>query len=176
MRVIAGSLGGRTFKAPSGHKTHPMSDKIRGAVFNALGELDGLQVLDAFAGSGALGFEAISRGAAHVLAIEPDRNAQQAIAVNSKELAIEDRFKLIRATAGSWLSTTDDYFDIVLCDPPYDKVQDELLVDLAARVELGGVVVMSLPPDSEFRLLEPFTLLTKKEYGDAVLYFYRRNP
>ena len=65
MRIIAGSLGGRVFKAPSGHRTHPMSEKIRGAIFNALGDISDLTVLDAFTGSGALCFEAVSRGVAN---------------------------------------------------------------------------------------------------------------
>jgi 16S rRNA (guanine(966)-N(2))-methyltransferase RsmD len=76
MRIIAGTLGGRTFESPHGRRTHPMSDKVRGSLFNTLGDIDGLTILDAFAGSGALAFEAISRGAEHVLAIEIDNRAQ----------------------------------------------------------------------------------------------------
>jgi 16S rRNA (guanine966-N2)-methyltransferase len=67
MRVVAGSLKGRIFNEPSGHQTHPMSEKVRGALFNALGDIEGLSVLDAFAGSGALSFEAVSRGAKSVV-------------------------------------------------------------------------------------------------------------
>ena len=131
MRIIAGSLGGRQFVSPRGHRTHPMSDKIRGALFNALGDIGGLSVLDAFAGSGALGYEAISRGARHVTAIDSDPAAQRAIAENITSLKLSRHIKLIRASATAWLSTTDEAFDIVLCDPPYDDVQVALLAQLA---------------------------------------------
>ncbi len=174
MRVIAGRLGGRTFSSPSGHRTHPMSDKIRGALFNALGDIEGLSLLDAFAGSGALSFEAVSRGAARALAIEPDKSAQRSIAENIASLDIKKQVKLVGATAQSWLSTTDELFDIVLCDPPYDDYKPELLKRLAARTRPGGLVVFSLPPTAEPSLAEDYQLLSSKNYGDASLYFYRR--
>src|ERR1700756_1715958 len=104
MRIIAGRLGGRRFASPRGHRTHPMSDKMRGALFNSLGELAGLSVLDAFAGSGALAFEAVSRGAKGAVAIDLDRSAQQAIAANITALGLQDQVKLVRASAGAWLS------------------------------------------------------------------------
>jgi 16S rRNA (guanine966-N2)-methyltransferase len=78
VRIIAGSLKGRTFSEPHGHRTHPMSEKVRGALFNALGDIEGLTFLDAFAGSGALSFEAASRGAKSVIAIDKDGPAYSA--------------------------------------------------------------------------------------------------
>ena len=173
MRVIAGRLGGRTFDSPAGHRTHPMSDKIRGALFNVLGDIEGLSVLDAFAGSGALSFEAISRGAAHVIAIDNDRRAQQVIATNNQSLGTKASIKLIRAGLGSWLDTTGDSFDIVLCDPPYDHVDDNLLARAAERAKPGGIVVLSLPPSEAITLPARFRALENKDYGDAALYFYR---
>jgi 16S rRNA (guanine966-N2)-methyltransferase len=174
MRVIAGSLGGRNFHSPSGHRTHPMSDKLRGALFNALGDISGLSVLDAFAGSGALSCEAVSRGASGVLAIDTDRNAQQVIASNIENLGIAKQVKLVKASIGAWLSTTDQQFDIVLADPPYDNLQPELLLRLAKRVKPGGLCVLSLPPDATISLSDEFKLLSHKDYGDASLRFYRR--
>lgn len=174
MRVIAGRLGGQTFNSPRGHRTHPMSDKLRGALFNTLGDITGLAVLDAFAGSGALSFEAVSRGAANVVAIDSDRSAQQVIQANIKLLRVPGSVKLISAKANAWLSTTDQLFDIVLCDPPYSDTQPALLERLSERVKRGGIVVCSLPPSSDFKLPDPFELLTKKDYGDATLGFYRR--
>ncbi len=174
MRIISGKLGGRTFQAPRGHRTHPMSDKLRGALFNTLGDISGLTILDAFAGSGALSLEAVSRDAGSVLAIDPDRSAQQAVEANIQSLGLQKTIKLVRATANAWLSTTDQKFDIVLCDPPYDDVNTALLGHLADRAKPGGVVVFSLPPNNTFSLTESYKLLHKKDYGDAQLSFYRQ--
>jgi 16S rRNA (guanine966-N2)-methyltransferase len=174
VRVIAGWLGGQTFASPNGHRTHPMSDKVRGALFNSLGDISGLNVLDAFAGSGAISIEAISRGAQYAVAIDNDRNAQAAIADNLQKLSLGDRIKLVKANASSWLNTTDDVFNIVICDPPYDLVQTELIQDLAARARVGGIIIISLPPKVELTLSTDYKQLSYKSYGDAELYFYRR--
>ena len=176
MRVIAGHLGGRQFSSPRGHRTHPMSDKGRGALFNALGDISGLSLLDAFAGSGALSFEAISRGAARATAIDIDRNAQKAIADNIKALNLASQVKLVKAVASSWLSTTDDLFDLVLLDPPFDDLQPNLLTRLAERTKPGGVLVLSLPPKAQISLSDNFHPLATKSYGDNQLVFYRRIP
>jgi 16S rRNA (guanine966-N2)-methyltransferase len=171
MRIIAGSLGGRRFDSPSGHRTHPMSDKIRGALFNTLGELDGLSVLDAFAGSGALSFEAISRGAKRALAIDNDRAAVKTLRENVASLGLK-QIKIISAAAGSWLTTSDESFDIVLADPPYDNIQIELLKRLSERAT--NLFVASLPPELTLDLGDEFEIVTSKNYGDAQLVFYRR--
>src|SRR5437763_9364629 len=104
MRIIAGSLKGRIFRDPPGHHSHPMSDKARGALFNALGDIEGLTFLDAMAGSGALVFEAISRGAKSAVAVEQNRAPYKFIKQSAKELDIEDRVKSVNADAGSWSS------------------------------------------------------------------------
>jgi len=175
MRVIAGALGGRIFDSPAGHRTHPMSDKVRGALFNALGDIEGLSVLDAFAGSGALSFEAISRGAASAVALDMDKLAIGTIVKNIASLGLQGQVKAIQAGATAWLSTQPDQsFDIVLCDPPYDDLQPNLLSKLAERAKLNGLVVLSLPPEAGFELPAHFELLQSKNYGDATLAFYRR--
>jgi 16S rRNA (guanine966-N2)-methyltransferase len=173
LRIIAGELGGRRFAGPGSHRTRPMSDKMRGALFNALGDLGGLSVLDAFAGSGALSFEAASRGAVHVMATEVDKTAQRTIARNIQELGLNSRVKLIQASSGAWLRTSDQRFDIILCDPPYDKPQPELLARLAQRVRPGGLIVFSLPPGMEAALPATFKQISRKDYGDSQLIFYR---
>ena len=151
-----------------------MSDKMRGALFNALGDIEGLSVLDAFAGSGALSFEAVSRGAARALALDNDTAAQRAITDNIKALSLAGRVKLVRAAAGAWLRTSDELFDIVLCDPPYEDYQPALLAKLAARARPGGVVVLSLPPEASLQMPADYQLLVSKNYGDGQLSFYRR--
>jgi 16S rRNA (guanine966-N2)-methyltransferase len=174
MRIIAGALGGRNFVSPHSHRTRPMSDKVRGALFNSLGDIDGLEVLDAFAGSGALSYEALSRGAKRVVAIDIDKAAQNAIAENIKMLNLNNSMKLVKAGAGPWLSTTDQVFDIILCDPPYDDIQPKLLFKLADRLKHEGVIIFSLPPKADFSLSSNYELLTEKSYGDASLSFYKR--
>lgn len=176
MRIIAGILGGRQFDAPKGHRTHPMSEKARGGLFNALGDMTGLTVLDCFAGSGALSFEAASRGAAKVIAIDIDAEAHVAMNKSIRKLGVEGIVKSIRANVSSWSdNNTDVTFDIVICDPPYDNVRPELLTKLANHVEVGGIIVFSIPPDENMDVLTvDYSLLTSKSYGDARLMFYRR--
>jgi 16S rRNA (guanine966-N2)-methyltransferase len=173
MRIIAGKLGGRQFRSPQGHRTHPMSDKMRGGLFNSLGDIVGLNVLDAFAGSGALAFEAVSRGAASALAIDTDINAQRAIQENIEALGVGRQVKLIRSSVRAWLRTSDHLFDIVIADPPYDKPQEDLLEALARQVKPGGLVIFSLPPTARILLDDSYSLLTIKPYGDGQLTFYR---
>lgn len=174
MRIIAGTLNGRQFAAPKGHKTHPMSDKARGGLFSVLGDIDGLSILDAFAGSGALGFEAISRGARTVLAIELDRNAQDTIVRNVKELGLRS-YKLVRANAGAWSSTNEgQQFDIVFSAPPYDRLQEALVRTLVQHVKPDGLYVLDWPGNLELPEFDVATLVHQKGYGDAQLAFYRK--
>lgn len=163
------------FDSPGGHRTHPMSDKVRGALFTMLGDLDGLTVLDAFAGSGALSFEAVSHGAASALAIEPDRTAQKTIAQNIRALGLDGQVRLVKATANAWLSTNAGAtFDIVLCDPPYDDLQQPLVQRLAELVKPSGLLVLSWPGNAELPELPGLQLIEQRSYGDAQLGFYRR--
>jgi 16S rRNA (guanine966-N2)-methyltransferase len=175
MRIIAGSLGGRVFASPHGHVTHPMSDRVRGALFNALGDITGLTVLDAFSGSGALAFEAVSRGATKVLAIDNDRSAQRTIAENIKILGISRQVRLVSSGIGGWLSTTseDELFDIVLCDPPYQDLQLSVITRLNERVATGGTLVLSWPGKVAAPGFDGFTVVLQKNYGDAQLIFYQ---
>lgn len=175
MRIVAGGLGGRTFDSPPGRRTHPMSDKIRGAIFNMLGDVSGLTVLDAFAGSGALGLEAISRGASHVTAIDSDNAAHQTIIGNAEKLGVRKQIKATKANISSWSDNNlTETFDVVLADPPYDKVQVVLLAKLARHAKLGGVIVYSLPPDAGFLAGNDLEQVSSKSYGDATLVICRR--
>lgn len=173
MRIIAGSLGGRIFASPKGHTTHPMADRVRGGLFNSLGDITGLTVLDAFAGSGALSFEAVSRGAKHAVAIDEDKEAHRTIVDNITHLRLEDRVTALRRRAGSWVSGHQDvFFDLVLCDPPYTDLRRDLLQKISTRLKPSGVFVLSWPghePAPSFKNLE---LLRQKQYGDAQLIFY----
>lgn len=171
MRVIAGILKGRHIAETHGHRTHPMSEKIRGALFNALGDIEGLTVLDAFTGTGALAVEAVSRGAKTVQAVDSDKEAYRTATRNSAGLAI----KVSQANISSWLDTNPNYeFDVVLADPPYDDAKTTLLEKLAYQTRIKGVFVASLQPNFNLKLPTNFDLLATKQYGDAKLLFFRR--
>lgn len=176
MRVIAGELGGRFFAGPDSSATHPMAERVRGAMFNALGNIEGLTVLDAFAGSGALAFEAISRGAKSAVVIERDKRAQRIIAENIKTLGLEGRVKLIRAGASSWSDTSqNEQFDLVLCDPPYHDLQLSTVSKLISHVKPNGLMVLSYPGRESAPTVNGVVVVDKsKSYGDAALAYYRK--
>ena len=175
MRVIAGRLGGRNFDSPRTHRTHPMSDKVRGALFNALGELGGLTVLDAFAGSGACSIEAVSRGAASVLAIDIDPEAVKTIASNVRELGLEEIITVRRKNISGWSRNNQgQHFDIVLADPPYNDIRPDVLERLTVHVKPDGLFVLSWPGSEPVREFAGLTVVSHKSYGDAQLVFYRR--
>lgn len=175
MRVIAGYLGGRTFASPRGHRTHPMSDKMRGAIFGVLGDIKGLNVLDAFAGSGALSFEAISRGAKTAVVIEVDKSAHAVIKDNIKSLGLEGRVKAVRAFAGAWSTRNQaQLFDLVFLDPPWDDLPYRDIDKLPRHLAPGGVLVLSWPGKIKPPKFEGFEGVQDKQYGDGQLVFYRK--
>jgi 16S rRNA (guanine966-N2)-methyltransferase len=177
MRVIAGNLRGQQFVSPHGHNTHPMSDKVRGALFNILGDIEGLTFLDAFAGSGALAFEAASRGAKSIVAIDKDSAAHKVITQNVKDLHLQKLVHVTSANVGGWsIHNMEKKFDIVLLDPPYDELQPNLLGRLARRhVKTGGLAVLSYPGNAkELPELPGCQIVEQKNYGDAQLVFYRK--
>lgn len=174
MRIIAGNLGGRIFESPHGHRTHPMSEKVRGAIFNALGDIHGLSVVDAFAGSGAIGFEAASRGASKVVLIEADKVAKTAIKLNIASLGVAETVTLIPSFVYSFIRRSNDTFDIVIADPPYDDLQYKTLEALVKLVKPGGLLIYGLPPTARLVLPKTFEKVLDKNYGDATLSFYRK--
>lgn len=175
MRVIAGSLKAREFNAPHGHKTHPMGDKIRGAAFNILGDISDLRVLDAYAGSGAVSFEAVSRGAASAVAIELDKGAYMTIRENIEKLGVGEQVQLIHAHCVSWATRHPNaMFDIVVCDPPYDRVLIRDIAKLGRHVNPGGILVLSWPEPLGVDPIDGFEVLKDRVYANARLVFYRK--
>ncbi len=175
MRIIAGTLGGRLFESPHTNRTHPMSDKIRGALFNVLGSLDGMAVLDAFAGSGAVGFEAISRGASQATLIEIDKDAYRTIQDNIKILNVEDRVLAIRGNIKSWASNNRArMYDVVICDPPYDAVLENLIFKISRLTADNGILVLSWPISEPIPDVPEMHIARHKAYGNATLVFYKR--
>lgn len=169
-------LKGQQFHTPHGHKTHPMSDKMRGALFNILGDIEGLSILDAFAGSGALAFEAASRGAKSVIAVDSDSAAHMVIERNVKELHLQKTVKVTKANTGGWsIHNMERKFDIVLLDPPYEELQIGLLERLIKRhVKLSGLAVLSWPGKAVAPKFDNTKIAEQKVYGDSQLVFYRK--
>jgi len=176
MRIISGSLKGRIVADPKGHRTHPMSEKIRGALFNALGGISGLTVFDPFTGTGAVAIEAVSRGAVSVLAIDFDKEAFLGASANIKALKLEKTITILKTNTKSWSNNNlAKTFDIVIADAPFDEVNDTILEKVRRHVKPDGLYILSLPSDFTPRNKDGFELLADKFYGDARLMFYRKS-
>ncbi len=136
MRVVAGYLGGRKIEAPAGNSTRPTTDRVREAVFNSLGSMgviEGALVADLYAGSGAMGIEALSRGAAHCTFIENDRSALRVLNDNVAALGLAGDINVIQGSVESHVQRLD--VDIVLADPPYDTADwAGLMANLSAAL------------------------------------------
>ena len=156
MRVIAGTLRGRRLQAPPDHTTRPTPDRVREALFSALesalggpGSLHGARVLDLYAGTGALGIEALSRGAAEAVFVEPDTRALEALRANLSSLGLEARGRVVPGTATRFLvSGGERPFQVAFLDPPFARVDvEECLQHLASArlVAPEGVAVVEHP-------------------------------
>jgi 16S rRNA (guanine(966)-N(2))-methyltransferase RsmD len=148
MRVIAGTLKGRRLKSPSWEGLRPTSDKLRETLFNVLAaRIAGARVLDVYAGTGAIGIEALSRGAAHVTFVESDRRARVLIAANLALCGIETGYTMLPVSAAKafqMLATSASVvpFDLILLDPPYDQSPAESLADVDRLLAPGGCVIL----------------------------------
>jgi 16S rRNA (guanine966-N2)-methyltransferase len=177
VRLISGQYGGRTIDAPDTSKTHPMSERIRNAMFNSLGDdVRGARVLDAFAGSGAVGFEALSRGASTVTFLERDRIAQKVIGANISLLGCDEAARLIKAPVASWSEgNADEVFDVIFADPPYHDVQFSTVSRLFSHLKLGGTMILSHPGKGEVPSgAKGIVVVDNRSYGNANLTFFRR--
>ena len=172
MRVVAGEAKGRRLEAPDGDDTRPTSDRVREAIFNSLASMDALddaKVLDLFAGSGALGIEALSRYAARCTFVERARPALDAICVNLDVTGLSDRADVVVADAMTFVSQGKAAdFDLVLADPPYDFGQWK---------ELLQAVTKSLVVAESNRPVTPpagWEVLREKRYGKTWVTFLER--
>ncbi len=178
VKLISGKFGGRWIDTPGGG-THPMSERARAAVFNMLGEfVEGRNVLDAFAGSGALGFEALSRGARKVVFIDSSPNAITTIRRNSRSLGVEDRVRCERARLSVnniERGTVDEQYDLVFVDPPYLEYNIGVLRRIIGYLRSGGRMVVSYPTETEVPNLDAgLELMSKKAYANAGIAIYNK--
>jgi 16S rRNA (guanine966-N2)-methyltransferase len=184
-RIIAGEAGGRRLAVPSGEHVRPTSDRVKESVFSALGpgRLVGARVLDLYAGSGALGLEALSRGAAGAVLVERDAAAARAIRANIETLGFSDRAVLRVGAVAAVLGGPgpgEEAFDLVLLDPPYDTPQADLEGVLRRIVEggwvatSGTVVVERAAGSSDLGWPAGWGSTWERCYGDTLVLFAQR--
>ncbi len=188
MRIVAGSLKGRSIVTPEGQGTRPTSDRARQAVFNVLEHaawaepLDGMRVMDLYAGSGALGFEAISRGAAFALFVETDEEARGAIRENAEAFHVMGRTRVHRRSAidlGARPRSDGEAFDLAFLDPPYRKgLGEQTLARLleGGWLKPGALVVFERGSDEPEIDTPGYERLDARNYGAARVLFLRAGP
>lgn len=151
-----------------------MSERMRAALFNILGDIDGVEVLDAFAGTGALGLETLSRSAARVVFIEKDRVAQNVIQENIDTLGVSQQAQLIRTSVGAWSETTENQsFDLIFADPPYHDMQLSTVGKLVKYLKPKGLMILSHSGRESAPTVNGVVVVDNRSYGDAALAFYR---
>ncbi len=177
IRVVAGEFGGRFLVTPNTSSTHPMSERARAAIFNSLGKLTAeSKVLDAFAGSGALGIEALSRGADSVVFIEKNRIASKVIKENCESLALSsEKCIVINTTVLNWLKTSSpEEYDLIFADPPYSNEQLSTISMLMGLLKIGGYMVLSHTGRGGVPVKTGIVVVDNRSYGNAYITFYRR--
>ena len=174
IRLIAGRYGGRVLACPPGSATHPMGERIRGSLFNILGDITGKTVLDAFAGSGSLGLEALSRGAVSATFIERNNVAQRVIDENITTLGVQAETHSITTSVAQWSETArGQYFDIIFADPPYHNMQLSTVARLVKYLQPNGLLVVSYLGRESVPTVNGVVVVDNRSYGDAALAFYR---
>ena len=175
MRVIAGRFKGRRLQAPAWEGIRPTSDKLRETLFNILApRIEGARVVDGFAGTGAVGIEALSRGAAHVLFVERDRRAAALVKANLARCGVEQGYTIACGDVAAVLrrAPADAAFDLILLDPPYDADPDMVTRALAAsadRLTPGGLLVLERATRREPALPAPLERVRDVVSGDSTL-------
>ncbi len=175
MRIVAGKYKGRRLAAPKGTGTRPTADKVREALFSILGDIEGEAVLDLFAGTGALGLEALSRGASSAVLVEQDRKVCRVASDNVEVVTGGDGSARVEcAEAIRFLGRArEQAFDLVFLDPPYAEIPrlDELLATELPRVlRPGARVVAESDRRAPLELAEsPLALSSERRYGDTLL-------
>ena len=172
MRIIAGSRRGHRIAAPRGRETRPTSDRVRESAFNLIGPVDGADVLDLFAGSGAMGLEALSRGAASCVLVEADCEACRVINANLDRLRLNAT--VLCQDVARAIGTERRQYDLVLCDPPYDFDHARLAPGLGRLVAPEGLLVYESSGRDEPPEVLGLSVRTSRRYGSARLTLFER--
>jgi 16S rRNA (guanine966-N2)-methyltransferase len=175
MRVIAGRWKGRRLKAPTWEGLRPTSDKLRETLFNILApRVEGARVVDGFAGSGAVGIEALSRGAAHVTFVENDRRAAALTAANVSACGAAADYTIETGDVATVLRQQATAFDVIWLDPPYGHESYDALEAAAGALAPGGLVVLERATRREPAVPASLTRIRDVKSGDSTLTFFTR--
>lgn len=177
MRVITGSARGRRLITLDGNDVRPTTDRVKEAMFSAIQfDIEGRRVLDLFAGSGQLGIEALSRGAAEAVFTDTSQQAINVIKDNIEKCGFNNQSKVIKTDFSGYLSMTPDKFDIAFADPPYGKGQLSKALELLPRVMSEfGILVCEHPVEEKLpELLDNFSLNKTYKFGKIAFSVYRR--
>jgi len=177
LRIISGDKKGQKLISLKRKKLRPTSDKVKGAIFNILKSVEGKKVLDLFAGSGALGIEALSRGAEEVVFVDNSFASLNIIRKNLERLRFREKGKLVKKDVLRFLrSKKEESFDLILVDPPYAKgICQKILEILAAKKFLNadGILVIEYHKKEKIEKGADFILLQQKRYGDTIVSFFQ---
>lgn len=178
MRIISGIRRGAVLYCLDGSSIRPTADKVKEAVFSMIAEyLPGASVLDLFAGSGALSFEALSRGAENAVLTDSDKKSVAVIEKNRAKLGFEYCAKIINTDAFSYLRSHNEAFDIIFLDPPYNKGLIEpvlTLIEKRQALKSGGIIVLESDDTDFCGAFGDFSLLRQKRYGRTHITIYKK--
>jgi len=178
LRIISGEKKGTRLFSLRKRRIRPTSDKVKGAIFNILSSVEDKKILDLFAGSGALGIEALSRGAEKVIFVDNSFSSLDLIRKNLEKLGLIDKSGLIKKDAIRFLKTEfEQCFDLILADPPYGKGLCQRLLEILAEKSLlsaDGILIIEHHKKEKIEKVGNFILLKERRYGDTVVSFFAK--
>jgi 16S rRNA (guanine(966)-N(2))-methyltransferase RsmD len=181
MRVITGSARGRKLGELKGMETRPTTDRVKEAIFSIIQfEVEGRRVLDLFGGTGQMGIEALSRGAAHCEFVDIRRDAVQLMRDNLKHTALEDRANVVQGDYLAYLTQTKEPFDLIFLDPPYESEMLKKALQTITRIDkvsANGIIICENGSNYVWpEVSDPYELQKEYRYGNTKVALYRRRP
>lgn len=177
LKINSGKFGARIITQPPDKITRPVTQKVRAAIFSTLGDIEDLSVLDLFAGSGALGLEALSNGASNVVFVDKSNKAVDVIRKNINTLRVVEHSKVINKSAETFLQTNTEKYDLIFLDPPYEIFTIEILTEAIKHLNSTGVIIVSCSNKFDFPQNIPgLKQVRNKKYGDTqIVYLLSKN-